>query len=160
MAGDLIFASISDKSLTTLTNAGGKLGGEIFHADKYKKDNWDTLQARGAEARAGIKTSNRVGLPPHIYISFKISDYKGSGLADFKKLIRYAIRPLTIVTAHPGLANWDACAGNEVTAENCFREALQKGSVTLEIYQYDKQPLINTDKVVNPNVSYMKLIDE
>ncbi|VVP02635.1 hypothetical protein [Pseudomonas fluorescens] len=161
MAGDLILANVNDAILTTLTNAGGTVGGEIFHADKYTQQSWDLLKARGEEARTGLKTNNRVGLPPHFYISFKLSDYKGSGLADFKKLIRNAVRPLTIVTSHPGLTNWGNCVGDEVTAENCFREALQKGSITLEIYKYDKQDLIDkTSGKVNENIAYMKLINE
>ncbi|MGE8179278.1 hypothetical protein [Pseudomonas fluorescens] len=161
MAGDLILPSVNDATLTTLTNAGGVVGGEIFHADKYSQQSWDLLKARGAEASTGIKTNNRVGLPPHFYISFKLSDYKGSGLADFKKLIRHAVRPLTIVTSHPGLTNWGACVGDEVNAENCFREALQKGTVTLEIYKYDKQDLIDKSSgEANSNLSYMKLINE
>ncbi|CAH0260601.1 hypothetical protein E3Z27_16495 [Pseudomonas mediterranea] len=161
MAGDLILASVNDSTLTTLTDAGGKMGVEIYHADKYSQQNWDLLRARVAEATTGSVTNNRSGLPPHFYISFRQSDYKGSGSDKFKKLIRHATRPLTVVSSHPGLTNWTSQTGDEVSAENCFREALQKGNVTLEIYKYDAHDLINrTTGAVNDNISYMKLIDE
>jgi len=161
MAGDLILASVNDSTLTTLTEAGGKMGGEIFHADKFSQQNWDLLRARVVEAGTGSVTNNRTGLPPHFYISFKQSDYKGSGNAKFKKLIRYATRPLTVVSSHPGLTDWSSNVADEVSAENCFREALQKAKVTLEVYKYDSNDLIGrTTGTVNDNLSYMKLINE
>ncbi|WP_417692097.1 hypothetical protein [Pseudomonas sp.] len=147
--------------MTTLISAGGKMGEEIFHADKYSQQNWDLLRARVTEAGTGVVTNNRTGLPPHFYITFKQSDYKGSGSEKFKRLIRHAIRPLTVVSSHPGLTDWNSQVGDEVSAENCFREALQKAKVTLEIYKYDANDLIaRATGTVNSNIRYMKLIDE
>lgn len=161
MAGDLILSSVNDETLTTLTNAGGVVDGHIFHANKYAQTQIDLLKARNQEARLGATTNNRSGLPPHFYISFKSSDYKGSGSAEFKTLIRKAIRPLTIVSSHSGLSDWNASTGDEVSAENCFRTALQRGTVTLEVYAYNNKALINpANGKVNENVAYMKLVDE
>lgn len=161
MAGDLILANVTDKTLTILTDAGGAVGSEIHHADKYSQSAWDVLAARINESNSGITTNNRVGLPPHFYISFSLSNYKGSGQTKFKQLIKYAMRPLTLVTSHPGLNEWHKKNGDEVSAENCFHTALQKGSITLEVYKYDGAPLL--DKLtgaVSENIAYMKKINE
>ncbi|WP_139131205.1 MULTISPECIES: hypothetical protein [Pseudomonadaceae] len=161
MAGDLILPYVTDETLTTLTDAGGSVGSEVHHADKYSKTAWDVLEARLHESKSGITTNNRVGLPPHFYISFSLSNYKGSGQVEFKKLIKQATRPLTIVTSHPGLGDWNTKRIDEVSAEKCFHEALQRASITLEIYGYDNKPLINrTTGTINGSISYMKKINE
>ncbi|OEC34823.1 hypothetical protein A7D25_12000 [Pseudomonas sp. 21C1] len=108
-----------------------------------------------------MTTNNRVGLPPHFYISFSLSTYKGGGQEKFKQLIRHAIRPLTVVTNHPGLSEWNKNKGDEVSAEKCFHEALQKGSITLEIYKYDNEPLLNKETgAISENINYMKKVNE
>jgi hypothetical protein len=160
MAGDLLVTNIDEKDLDVLLAAGGTLDTNIFHSDKYGQGSWNTWMGRLQEGLNGSAINNRVALPPHFYISFRISDYKGTGNYPFSKLIWASLRPLTIVSNKQSLANWEMNS-TALEAERQFHQALQLGAITLEIYGYEGSDLVNrnTGKILK-DLSYMKLVPE
>lgn len=160
MAGDLLLTNIDEEDLNILLQAGGVLNGNIFHSDKHTQLSWNSWLGRLTEGLNGGTINNRVGLPPHFYINFSVSDYKGTGSYAFSKLIWSAIRPLTIVSNKQALANWDRNA-TALEAENQFRNALVMGSITLEIYGYNGEDLVGrTTGRASDDLAYMRLVPE
>lgn len=160
MAGDLLLTNIDEEDLNSLLAAGGSLGTSIFHSDKYAQTNWNGWIGRLTEGINGGTINNRVGLPPHFYVSFDISRYNGTGNYAFSKLIWSAIRPLTIVSNKQSLSGWDKNS-TALSAENQFRQALESGAIVLEIYGYNGKDLINrASGKISSDLEYMKQIPE
>lgn len=160
MAGDLLLTNLDEDELNVLLEAGGALVSTIFHSDKYAQNHWNGWMGRLQEGLLGGNVNNRVGLPPHFYVTFKLNTYKGAGNHKFSKIIWASLRPLTIVSNKQALANWQ----NNKTASDAeaqFRAALQTSALTLEIYNYEGKDLIdrNTGQV-HADLAYMTLAPE
>lgn len=162
MAGDLLLTNIDEHELSILLGSGGALGDTIFHADKYDGAGWEAWGSRLEAGLGGGRGNNRVGLPPHFYISFSKKNFnlkEGSELL-FAKVIGAAIRPLTIVSTHAGLGEWSAHKSNDQLLD-IFTRAMDTANVTLEVYSYEGKDLIDrASGEVNEHLSYMRKADE
>lgn len=164
MAGDLLLVNLDEEELNALLTAGGTLVPRIFHADKYGQDAWTTWAALFKLGVDGNKINNRVGLPPHFYVNFSYSkinfEMNSKEQKAFREVVFGATRPLTIVSSNPYLAGWDEIK-DPFTAVKKFLKALKRTSVTLEVYSYEGEDLIDrTSNEVHESLSYMELLNE
>jgi len=158
MAGHLLFEDMTFEAMSFFKSVGAEATETIFHADRAWHGN-NRLEVQKASPHR-----DRAGLPPHAYIHFQANRINipadPTKRATLNKYLKKCTRPLGVVLAHPGLANWTATVNAADPGPFDLTEmlvaAIQNAAVTIEYYKLDRSLLLDVfRRDVTPDTAHL-----